>query len=199
LSKKPLAIPRDKRLREDLVLQSCLEAYGAIRHEGRLSDRALDFTLRNKRNLYSQERRAVSERVYLLLRRQQTVDWVLDKTWKGFESASTTQKDLLRICAARVLGGEGPSEVAGSVSLGAEAARALGRLSGAMEDLRQLPPLERLVHEASLPRFLAQLFLADLKGEALPCALAMNERAPLIARTNALKGWCWRRAPTLTR
>ena len=186
--RSPVAVARDKRLREDLVLQACLEAYGSIAHEGRLSDRALDFTLRHKKNLYSQERRAVSERVYLLLRRQQTVDWALERTWKGFAKASTTQKDLLRLCAARVLGGEGPSDVAGSASLGEDAARALGKLGGALADLRKLSPLERLVHEASLPRFLAERFLKDLGDEALPLALAMNERGPLTARTNPLKG-----------
>ena len=46
-------------LREDLVLQASLEAYALVRHEGRLSDRALDFTLRRKAHLYSTERRAV--------------------------------------------------------------------------------------------------------------------------------------------
>jgi 16S rRNA (cytosine967-C5)-methyltransferase len=186
--KGPPAVGRDKRLREDLVTQACLEAYGAIAHEGRLSDRALDFTLRHKKNLWSQERRAVSERIYYLLRRQQTVEWVLDRTWNGFASASTTQKDLLRLCAARVMAGESPSDVAGSVSLGADAARALAKLDGALGELSTLPTLERLIHEASLPRFLAEQFLADLKDDALPLALSMNERAPLCARTNALKG-----------
>lgn len=181
------AVGRDKRLREDLVLQACLEAYGAIAHEGRLSDRALDFTLRHKKNLYSQERRAVSERVYLLLRRQATVDWALERTWKAFAAASTTQKDLMRLCAARVIGGESPSEVAGTSSLGADAAKALAKLDGALGELSRLPPVERLVHEASLPRFLAERFFADLGPEALPVALAMNERAPLTARVNPLK------------
>src|SRR5687767_3447194 len=67
---------RPRPLREDLVTQACLEAYGSIRHEGRLADRALDFTLRHKRHLYSTERRAVAERVYALLRRQITVDYL---------------------------------------------------------------------------------------------------------------------------
>jgi 16S rRNA (cytosine967-C5)-methyltransferase len=124
----------------------------------------------------------------MLLRRQQTVEWVLEQTWQGFAEASTTQKDLLRLCAARVLGGDSPSEVAGSDSLGADAARALGQLDGALHALTKLPPLERLVHEASLPRFLAERFLADLGKEALPVALSMNERAPLIARVNLLQG-----------
>src|SRR5690349_621827 len=75
-SRKPASsrAPRDtstdraaRPLREDLVLQACLEAYGLVRHEGRLADRALDFTLRRKTHLYSTERRAVAERVYALL------------------------------------------------------------------------------------------------------------------------------------
>ena len=32
----------ERPLREDLVIQAALEAYGAVRHEGRLADRALD-------------------------------------------------------------------------------------------------------------------------------------------------------------
>ena len=47
--------PRGKRpVREDLIMQACLEAYGAVRHEGRLADRALEFTLRHKRNMRAQ-------------------------------------------------------------------------------------------------------------------------------------------------
>ena len=74
----------ERPIREDLVTQACLEAYGAIRHEGRLADRALDFTLRHKRNLYSNERRAVAERVYALLRRQLTVEHLLERARPGF-------------------------------------------------------------------------------------------------------------------
>src|SRR5262249_31717416 len=53
----------ERPLREDLVMQASLEAYGAVRHEGWLADRALDHVLRAKRHLYSNERRAVAERV----------------------------------------------------------------------------------------------------------------------------------------
>src|SRR6188472_2293925 len=69
---------RHRPLREDLVLGACLEAYGSIRQEGRLADRALEFTLRHKKHLYSNERKAVAERVYALLRRERAVDFLLD-------------------------------------------------------------------------------------------------------------------------
>jgi len=93
-------------LREDLITQACLEAYGAIRHECRLADVALDRTLRTKRMLHSQERRAVAERVYSLLRQQMTVDFVLDKARADFSALPSSQQDLLRLAAIRSLLGE---------------------------------------------------------------------------------------------
>src|SRR5688572_25305119 len=80
---------QERPVREDLVTQAALEAYGSIRHEGRLADRALDFTLRHKKHLYSNERRAVAERVYALLRRQITVDRLLEIACPGFEKVLT--------------------------------------------------------------------------------------------------------------
>ena len=32
----------ERAMREDLITQACLEAYGAVRHEKRLADRALE-------------------------------------------------------------------------------------------------------------------------------------------------------------
>src|SRR6185436_15877592 len=99
-------------LREDLITQVSLEAYAAIRHEGRLADRALEYTLRHKRHLYSNERRAVAERVYALLRRQLTVDWLLDRTGAHLDQRPPTQQDLLRLAASQVLHGESAERVA---------------------------------------------------------------------------------------
>src|SRR4051812_15699597 len=112
-SRKPAAGALDTRpLREDLVTQAALEAYGSIRHEGRLADRALEFVLRHKRNLYANERRAVAERVYALLRRQITLDHVLERTDKGFHQRNRSQQDALRLGATRVLMGEPPDRIA---------------------------------------------------------------------------------------
>ena len=102
----------ERPLREDLVSQAALEAYGAVRHEGWLADRALDHVLRTKRHLYSNERRAVAERVYALLRRQRTVDALLDRAGARLDQRPTTQQDLLRLSASRVLHGESPERVA---------------------------------------------------------------------------------------
>src|SRR5262245_15710501 len=84
-NKDPNALS-NRALREDLVMLACLEAYGAVRHDGRLADRALEFMLRREKNLYSNERRAVAERVYALLRRQRLVDFLAENRVKGFEA-----------------------------------------------------------------------------------------------------------------
>jgi 16S rRNA (cytosine967-C5)-methyltransferase len=173
-------------LREDLVTQASLEAYGAVRREGRLADRALDFTLRARRQLHSAERRAVAERVYALLRRQRTVDWVLQRVHVQFPALPATEQDLLRLCASRVLHGEPARAVAESAHLGPEAAQALGRIHDALGDLQRLPLEERFPIQASIPDFLARRFLDELGGEAEAALSAMNGRAPLVARANTL-------------
>jgi 16S rRNA (cytosine967-C5)-methyltransferase len=174
-------------LREDLVLQASLEAYGMVRHEGRLSDRALDFTLRRKAHLYSNERRAVAERVYALLRRQRTVDYLLSHSRHGFEQLLTTRQDVLRLAASRILHGEPVAQVAkDSALIGADAA-ALEALPEAAAALDSLPRDQRFPIAASLPDFLARKFRETFGADAERAAEAMNERAPLTARANLLK------------
>jgi 16S rRNA (cytosine967-C5)-methyltransferase len=175
-------------LREDLVLQACLEAYGFVRHEGRLADRALDFTLRHKRNLYSNERRAVAERVYALLRRQRTVDFLLQHAHRDFSRLDKTRQDVLRLAASRILHGE-PTEVVAPTSglTGADVA-ALDKLPEAARALEALPQEKRFPIAASLPDFLAPRFREVFGADAERAVAAMNERAPLTARLNGFKG-----------
>jgi 16S rRNA (cytosine967-C5)-methyltransferase len=180
------ALP-ERPLREDLVTQAALEAYGAVRHEGWLADRALDHVLRTKRHLYSNERRAVSERVYALLRRQRTVDVLLDRSGARLEQRPTTQQDLLRLSASRLLHGESPDRVARTASLRADESRLLEALPGAAAALRALPRAERFAIDASVPDFLAARFLRQFGDRAEAEAAAMNERAPLTARVNLLR------------
>ncbi|WP_407660006.1 RsmB/NOP family class I SAM-dependent RNA methyltransferase [Hyalangium gracile] len=174
-------------LREDLVLQASLEAYGMVRHEGRLSDRALDFTLRRKAHLYSTERRAVAERVYALLRRQRTVDYLLSHARPGFEQLQTTRQDVLRLAASRILHGEAARQVARDSALTGADAAALDALPEAAAALDSLPANQRFPLAASLPDFLAEKFRETFGEDAERAAEAMNERAPLTARVNLLK------------
>ena len=167
--------------------QACLEAYGAIRHDGRLADRALDHVLRSKRHLYSNERRAVAERVYALLRRQRTVDAMLERTAPGFERRTSSEQDLLRLAASRVLHGEPAQGVVRSSGLGGADAQAVESVPGALAALSRRPPAERFAVEASLPDFLAERFQRQFGARAAREAQAMNTRAPLTARANLLK------------
>jgi len=169
------------------VTQACLEAYGAIRHEGRLADRALEYTLRPKRHLYSNERRAVAERVYALVRRQRTVDALLERAGPAFGKMSTTAQDRLRIASSRVLDSEDAATVARGMGLSSEEASALGGLPGARRSLSQLPEEERFAVESSFPDALARAWRAEYGEEARRAAEAVNTRAPLTIRTNTLK------------
>jgi 16S rRNA (cytosine967-C5)-methyltransferase len=174
-------------VREDLVTQACLEAYGAVRHEHRLADRALDFVLRRAKHLYSQERRAVAERVYGLLRRQRLVDFLAGQAVTDFEKLSTSRKDLLRLAIARALEGDEPSAVVQALGLEGKDVSWLRALDQHREKLSRLPKAARFAIEASVPDFLASKLLAEVGDEAGAFAAAMNTRAPLTVRANALK------------
>lgn len=178
----------ERPLREDLVTQAILEAWGAIWHEGRLADRALDFTLRHKKQLYSNERRAVAERVYALLRRARTVDFLLEKSRPGYAQLLPTQKDVLRIGASRVLHGESGLKIRDQLGLEGADAAAMDHLPDAAGELERMPREKRFPIAASLPDFLADRFLKEFGDEAEVAAEAMNERAPLFGRVNLLKG-----------
>jgi len=124
---RPVKRP-DRPLREDLVMQAALEAYSLFRRERWLADRALEHTLRPKRNLYANERRAVSERVYAAVRRQRAIDHLLAALRPGLDALPTSRQDLLRLHAARVLEGESPAAVVRSAAFDPPDARALERL-----------------------------------------------------------------------
>lgn len=183
----PKRAPPKRGVREDLVTQTCLEVYGAVRHDGRLADRALDSTLRSKRHLYSTERRAVAELVYALLRRQRLVDFLAERAVKRFDAMPSSQKDLLRFAVLRVLQGEQPSSVARALSLPGTDVTMLATVLEHQRDLDRLPPVERLAIEASLPDFFAARLWTELGDEAPAAAAAMNQRAPLTGRVNTLK------------
>jgi 16S rRNA (cytosine967-C5)-methyltransferase len=177
-----------RRLREDLITQACLEAYASIRHDGRLSDRALDFILRHKKQLYSTERRAVAERVYALLRRQRLVDFIAEHGWKGFDALGVSKKDLLRLAISRMLEGEEAGPVADGVGLKGEEGKTLRHVFDARDKLKKKSSLERFAIEASMPDFAAQKLVEEVGDEAFAAAEAMNVRGPLFGRVNTLKG-----------
>ncbi len=187
------ASERTRPLREDLVRALALEAYAAIRNEGRVADRALDFLLRRERRLYAQERRAVAESVYGMLRTEGRLDFLLERGL-GPELLGTlgrSARQALYYEAWRVLERRIPPERAL-----AEGGLSPVLLPGLLACANPAPhletlaadPVHRLAVEAALPPWMAKLFVDEL-GEAGAFALArsMNERAPLTLRVNRLK------------
>jgi 16S rRNA (cytosine967-C5)-methyltransferase len=172
-------MPTPHRLRpprNDLVDTLVLEVHGLVHDQGWLADRALERVLRRERKLWANERRAISESVYGMLRSQGQLDWLLGAT-----------PDLpTRYAAFLVRSGMAkPGDAARRVAVPA------GVLAGLEDADRRIAaiadPLEKLSVEASLPRWIIERLVAE-RGEAEARALAkvVNARAPLTVRANLL-------------
>ncbi len=155
-----------------------LEVHGLVHDQAWLADRALERALRRERTLWASERRAASEAVYGIVRWQGQLDWLLG----GRPSLALRYAAWL----AR-FGGLAPRDAARR--LGVPPA-ALAPLEGAEARIAAQPDaLDRLAVEASLPRWIAARFAAELGlDEARALARAMNARAPLAVRANTLRG-----------
>jgi 16S rRNA (cytosine967-C5)-methyltransferase len=180
-------------LRNDLVDAAVLEVHALVRQEGWLADRALDRVLRRERRLYANERRAVAETVYGMLRAQGQLEWLLglksalslEGSAQGRGAAPLDPSTLYALWLART-GAATPQ--AAAKRLGASAsviAAALDRADARIAALAD--PVDRLAVEGSLPRWIAEAFAAELGlEEARALAAVMNERAPLTIRANLL-------------
>ncbi|MGC4000112.1 MAG: RNA methyltransferase [Anaeromyxobacter sp.] len=185
--------PGNRPPREDVVDAVVLEVYGLVHDQGWLADRALERVLRRERKMWSSERRLAAEAVYGLLRAQGQLDFLLGGAAPGE--------------AAR-----GPGEAGRGVELGMRYAGWLVRSGGATAEdaarrlvvpaapLRGLAgaetriaavkdPVARLAVEGSIPRWIAERFVAELgQEEARQLVGVLNARAPLTVRANALLG-----------
>lgn len=173
MPRKPL---RPRPDRNDLVDPLVLEVHGLVRDQGWLADRALERALRREPKLWASERRAVAEAVYGIIRWQLLLDFLLGGA-----------PDLATRYAAWLVRFERVSPADAARRLAVSRA-ALARLDGADARLAEIrDPVERLALEASLPRWIAERFIAELGlDEARTLATAMNSRAPLTVRTNVL-------------
>lgn len=175
-------------VREDLVRALSLEAYAAIRDEGRVADRALDFLLRREKRLYASERRAVAEAVYGMLRAEGRLHHVFAQALgPAFGELSPAAVHALAYEALRVRERGIPPERA-LVEAGLSAALLPG-LEAWMRPAETSPddPIERLSIGEGLPGWMASLFVRELGVDgAAALGRAMNERAPLTIRVNTL-------------
>jgi 16S rRNA (cytosine967-C5)-methyltransferase len=162
--------------RNDLVDTLVLEVHGLVHDQGWLADRALERVLRRERKLWANERRAVAEAVYGILRSQGQLDWLLG----GKPDLQTRYAAWLVRTGAATL-----AEAARRVAVPASA---LAGLDGGDARIAAIPdPLGRLAVEASLPRWIVERLVAE-RGEEEARALAkvVNARAPLTVRANLL-------------
>jgi len=176
-ARRPSANARGERpLRNDLVDALVLEVHGLVHDQGWLADRALERALRRERSLWASERRAVAEAVYGVVRWQGQLDALLG----GRPDLATRYAAYL----AR-FGGVRPEDAARRLAV---APGALAPLAGAEARIAaEADPVDRLALEASLPRWIAERFVAELgEGEGRTLATAMNARAPLTVRANLL-------------
>ncbi|HSM93240.1 MAG TPA: class I SAM-dependent methyltransferase [Anaeromyxobacteraceae bacterium] len=164
--------------RPDVVDALVLEIHGLVRDQGWLADRALEVVLRRDRKLWANERRAVAEAVYGLVRWQAQLEFLLGRRPSLAERYAAW---LVRF------GGVGADEAARRLAV---QRGALAGLEGGDARIAAIAdPLERLSVEASLPRWIAERFVRELgPEEARALALSMNERAPLTVRVNLLGG-----------
>jgi 16S rRNA (cytosine967-C5)-methyltransferase len=164
--------------RPDVVDALVLEIHGLIRDQGWLADRALEVVLRRDRKLWANERRAVAEAVYGLVRWQAQLEFLLGRKPTLAERYAAW---LVRFTGAI------PEDAARRLAV---ARGALAGLEGGDARIAAIAdPVERLAIEASLPRWIAERFARELgQEEARALALSMNERAPLTVRTNLLGG-----------
>ncbi len=167
---------RSRPPRPDLVDAAVLEVHGLVREQGWLADRALERVLRRERRLWAAERRAAAEAAYGLVRWQGQIEWLLGGS-----------PDLPTAYAAWLARFGGVDRREAERRLGLRAG-ALSPLAGAEERLAAVrDPAERLAAAESLPRWIAERFLAEWgEGEARALARALNARAPLTVRANLL-------------
>jgi len=164
--------------RADLVDAAVLEAYGLAHDQGWLADRALERVLRRERKLWASERRAAAEAVYGIVRWQGQLDWLL-----GGRPTLT-----LRYAAwLSRFAGAAPADAARRLGLSPSALAPLADAEARLAAVTD--PMERFALEASLPRWIAERFVAERgMADARALAAAMNARAPLTVRANLLVG-----------
>lgn len=182
----------ERPIREDLVRGLALEAYGAIRFDNRVADRALEYLLRRERRLWARERRRVSEAVYGMLRAEIRNDALLRRALgKRYQALDGPAKSALHYEIWR-LGERGEATEADLAKSGLSPALLPGVRAcldpAAAEALLPEDPAEALAIRRSLPSWIARIFLREVGAEeAEALAAAATGRAPLVLRTNALR------------
>ena len=136
--------------RPDVVDALVLEIHGLVRDQGWLADRALEVVLRRDRKLWANERRAVAESVYGLVRWQAQLEFLLGRR--------PTLAERYAAWLVRFTGAD-PDEATRRLAV---TKGALAGLEGGDARIAAIAdPVERLAIEASLPRWIAARFARE--------------------------------------
>lgn len=167
-------------------LQAAIELLDAIEVGDRPADRLMSGWFRKRRYIGAKDRRAVSERVYAVLRARAALDWGLERA-----GAPAEPDGRARLLAALVLLEGAGAEAAAAAFDGSrygppplsEGERALAGALAASRDLEAAPAWVRGNYPAWLEPSLLRAF-----GEGLAAEMAaLNRPAPTDLRVNALK------------
>jgi 16S rRNA (cytosine967-C5)-methyltransferase len=159
------------------------ELWQRIRMEWRFASAELARAFRSRRGLGSDQRRAVAETLYGMIRHLRRLDFALEGSGRIGENAN--RRDRLRRLAYLVLEADLAPEQAAAL----EPSIDWSRVAGADERIAAVrTPWRRLALAASLPDWLARE-LASQWGERAPAlAAALVERATMTVRVNRLRG-----------
>lgn len=147
---------------------------------GFVTDR-LSSVFRRERWIGSHERRFISETLYGLVRHLRRIDLAISL----ISRRTASPRDLDRLLTLLVLEGQLDAKDAAQLSPALDWARCKD-VDRAIESERD--PVKRIALAASLPDWLARRLHNDWRDEALPLALALNQRAPMTVRANSLLG-----------
>ncbi len=167
-------------------IEAAIDLLGKIGAADQPADQIVGAYMRGHRYIGSKDRRAISDRIYGVLRRRARLDWWLTRA--GLEPAP--RRSVLAVLV--LADGLGAAEVAalcdGSryhpAPLGADEHVALARLAGERFDHPEQPPAVR----AEVPAWLYPN-LAEAFGESTEAELAaLTDEATVDLRVNRLKG-----------
>ncbi len=165
-----------------LVRDVTVALWRSVQDSGTFATDHLAAAFRRERRIGSQERKAVSEALYGMLRQARRLDFALQPVWGGL--ADEAERDLARFLAWQVLEGGWGVEDAERLMGGVDwrTVVSVGQRQEAIAD-----PVERFGVSHSLPNWISSLLMNEYGDEASALAQALNRRATLTVRANTLR------------
>ena len=171
-------------------LQSVIELLDAVEAAASPADRVITAWLRKRRFIGAKDRRAITDRVFWVLRHRAGLDWWIARTGPGGDGGRVSSRG--RVIAALALTGEGdPAQLAALFDAGPYRPAALEPEEAALAEAlagRAFDHLDQPAHvRANYPEWLDPLLRARFGARLTEAMAALNEPAPFDLRVNTLK------------